>query len=142
MEDILSTSLKKKVDEEAMENEEKTNDIVDTEIKNGTFSILFMCFSNYNSYFLDEEENIEDKNGETLLTLYPWESNTCKDYNHKACEAFKPFCDIMGVIAYKKCAKTCNVCPRNKPKNKGLMWLYFIKLFHQKILLFAERIYH
>merc|ERR1711936_1195345 len=48
-----------------------------------------------------EEENEEFQEGEQI-ELYPWQSEICKDYDEAACSAFKPMCNIMGVIAHRK----------------------------------------
>ena len=53
------------------------------------------------------------------LTYYPWESLLCEDVDPEACGKFKPFCKIIEVVAYRKCRKTCGLCKKDNPKNKG-----------------------
>ena len=66
---------------------------------------------------IDEvKENVGD---ESEMTFYPWEHPGCKDSNKEACHDFKPFCSILGIVAYRKCQKTCKLCVSDKPKFKG-----------------------
>jgi len=63
----------------------------------------------------DADTKIEE--GEQI-ELYPWQTEVCKDYDEEACKVFKPMCNLMGVIAHKKCRKTCKLCLQDKPKPK------------------------
>ena len=67
-------------------------------------------FFNQNYFCTSEGEQVE---------LYPWQSEICKDYDEESCTAFKPMCSIMGVIAHKKCRKTCKLCLQDKPKPRS-----------------------
>jgi len=64
------------------------------------------------------EETPED--GEQAMELYPWQSEVCADYDEAACAAFKPMCSIMGVIAHKKCRKTCKLCLQDETSPRTL----------------------
>ena len=58
-------------------------------------------------------------------TYYPWESPKCIDQEDKeTCEKFKPFCSMMGIIAYRRCRKTCKLCMDDNPSPLGrnLCW--------------------
>ena len=49
-------------------------------------------------------------------TYYPWESPKCRDQEDRdTCEKFKPFCSMMGIIAYRRCRKTCKLCMDDNP---------------------------
>jgi hypothetical protein len=57
---------------------------------------------------------------EPEVAFYPWERPICEDADERACQAFKPFCHIMAISAYRKCRKTCKLCIKDKPSPKGL----------------------
>ena len=57
------------------------------------------------------------------MELYPWQSEVCADYDEAACAAFKPMCSIMGVIAHKKCRKTCKLCLQDETSPRSMIQL-------------------
>ena len=58
---------------------------------------------------------------EQSMELYPWQSEVCADYDEAACAAFKPMCSIMGVIAHKKCRKTCKLCLQDETSPRSMI---------------------
>lgn len=67
----------------------------------------------------DPDADTKIQEGEQI-ELYPWQTEICKDYDEEACQVFKPMCNLMGVIAHKKCRKTCKLCLQDKPKPKTI----------------------